>query len=121
MLQALAFDKLYLIPGNYELKDPAVLSELKKDPRVEIWEKGKELMLSDGKKYCLCHEPLNGLGADKFYLFGHIHRLQLVKRNGINVGIDIHNFRPVAEQELVELRRCMEAYYDDNVFTERCG
>lgn len=120
IIRALCFKKLYIIPGNHDIKNPGVVEELKKDPRVELWQSGKELTLADGKRYCLVHEPLSGFGRDKFYLFGHIHRLQLVKRNGINVSQDIHNFRPVDETNIMGLRKFIENHYDENVFTERC-
>ena len=119
ILSSLNFEKLYLIPGNYERKDPSIIEAMKQDPRVEVWEPGEDMSLY-GKSYCLVHEPLSGFGPDKFYLFGHIHKLQMVKRNGINVSTDIHNFRPVTEEEIAVLRKCVEEHYDDNVFTERC-
>ena len=62
-----------------------------KDPRVKILD--NYIMKYKDKKIGLIHEPLNKLKDVDFYLFGHIHTLVKVKRNGLNVGVDCNNFK----------------------------
>jgi calcineurin-like phosphoesterase family protein len=119
ILRVLNFKKMYFIPGNYEKKDHSIIEELSEDQRVIICENQQKITLN-GKTYYLCHEPINGGGEDKFYLYGHIHRLQMIKKNGINVGQDANRFKPVLVSEIEWMRNAMEKYYDNNVFTDKC-
>ncbi|HNA90554.1 MAG TPA: hypothetical protein PK989_14665, partial [Anaerolineales bacterium] len=57
----------------------------------------------------------------EFFLFGHVHQLQMVKRNGLNVGTDCHFFRPIDLQVVLFYRNAIYLHYDDNVFMERLG
>ena len=72
------------------------------------------------KKFFLCHEPIQDTIAE-FYLFGHIHRLQMVKRNSINVGVDANRFNPMSVKELEFLYGGVTKHYDENVFIDTCG
>ena len=76
----------------------------------------------NGTTYYICHEPLNNKfnPDNKFYLYGHIHRLQMVKRNGINVGCDANRFTPMSVKELEFLKGGVEKHFDENVFTDKC-
>lgn len=69
----------------------------------------------NNKKYNIVHEPLNTVG-DEFYLFGHIHKLQMVKKNGLNVGVDCHNFYPIDIGTIEFYRNAIENHYDNEVF-----
>ena len=107
--------------GNYEKKDHSIIEGLKKDKRVIIIQDNQDKKIKiNGKEYYLCHEPLNSMGEDKFYLYGHIHRLQMVKKNGINVGIDGNRFKPMSVSEIEFLRNGIENHFDNNVFTDKC-
>ena len=53
---------------------------------------------------------------DYFYLFGHIHKLQMVKRYGLNVGTDCHNFTPISYEDVLFYKNGIEKYYDNEVF-----
>ena len=75
----------------------------------------------DGVSFRLIHEPDEALGVDNFFLFGHIHKLQLVKRNGLNVGMDCHNFTPLSADDVMFYYEAIEKHYDDNVFVDRLG
>jgi len=63
----------------------------------------------------MTHEPLN---ADKkfFTLFGHAHCRQMVKRYGLDVGVDGHHFSPINMKEVLFYKEAIEKFYDDNVF-----
>lgn len=114
-LPKLNFKKMIFVPGNYERKD---LDFRITDSRIQIVKPGTEI-IKNSKSYCLTHEPLYETGSkDKFWLFGHIHRLQIVKRNGINVGTDCYRFSPIDFDEIEFLRGGIENHFDENVFTE---
>ena len=51
-------------------------------------------------------------------MFGHIHKLQMVKKNGLNVGVDCHNFKPISLEEVLWYKNAIENHYDINVFCE---
>ena len=114
--------KMFFLPGNYERKieDFNVKDFFKSDRVVQMEEKQIRI---NGTQYYICHEPINNkfeVPENKFFLYGHIHRLQLVKRNGINVGIDGNRFKPMSLKELEFLRGGVEKYFDENVFIENC-
>ena len=98
------------------------VSELLSDERVSLVSPGMTVEF-DGEYYRLCHEPMNGLDywGEWFWLFGHIHRLQIVKENGINVGCDCYRWRPVSLDEIRFLRNGIENHFDENVFCKFVG
>lgn len=72
-------------------------------------------------KLGLQHEPLDAKKSMKangydFVLFGHIHKLQMVKSYGLNVGIDCHNFYPIDLRTVEFYKNAIENHYDENVF-----
>jgi len=69
----------------------------------------------------LVHEPDEAQPSDNFYLFGHIHKLQMVKRNGLNVGVDCHNFCPIPSETVLFYRNAILNAYDENVYLETLG
>ena len=129
----LNFKKMYFLPGNYEKRD-FDLEILESDKRVSILN-DENAFFQDGETiYNLVHEPLSKeilserkktlvdeMFDDNFYLYGHIHRLQLVKRNGINVGIDANRFMPMSIEELRFLKGGIDNHFDENVFTPIVG
>lgn len=116
MLKYLKCDKIYFLPGNYDKDD--ILEELQKDPRLEI--------IKSGHKYndlILIHEPDSGKdGPNNFYLYGHIHRLQVVKKNGLNIGVDGNHYTPFSIEDVMFQKNAIDkGYYDDNVFMQIIG
>ena len=69
----------------------------------------------------LTHEP-NNLNKDKplsenyIGLFGHTHKLCLIKKYGIGVSIDLHNYAPISFEDVLFYHNAALNYYDDNVF-----
>lgn len=114
-LKFLSGKEIYIIAGNYETD--VVRKELLKDPRVKILE--KYIMKFKDKKIGLIHEPLKKLNDVDFYLFGHIHTLAKVKRNGLNVGVDCHNFQPIDLKVVEFYMNAIDNFYDENVFLEK--
>lgn len=117
--------KVILICGNYEMTDLKNMFDNDKD-------KFKEYLLGLGfyqvhfdpiifnnkttlKDIYMCHEPSKH-NPNKFNLFGHIHRLCMVKRFGLNVGTDCHGFSPIGEEDILFYKNGIENFYDDEVF-----
>ena len=68
----------------------------------------------------LTHEPLNlpneDMTEDTIGLFGHIHKLCMIKKYGINVGADCHDFTPISFDTILFYHNAILNYYDANVF-----
>lgn len=114
-------EQMFFLPGNYERKiDEFSVSSFFGDERVVQMEE-KQIQVNK-KQYYICHEPINNKfnPENKFYLYGHIHRLQMVKRNGVNVGIDANRFKPMSFSELQFLENGIKEHFDENVFTDNC-
>lgn len=116
---------IILLYGNYE-RDGAVPNEEQSKQFLQIIED----IGTYHARAIMVHEPENRLKVDLgddvdlfdkpieelFYLFGHIHEKQKVKRNGLNVGVDVHNFTPVSTETVEFYRNAIENIYDDNCF-----
>lgn len=63
----------------------------------------------------MVHEP-SKLNDFEFGLFGHIHKLQMVRRNGLNVGVDCHNYKPIDLETVLFYKNAIENHYDEEVF-----
>lgn len=105
--------RIILLLGNYEHKDYEY-NEL--NSYFDIIPRPKEVVI-EGHEFYLVHEPVDQ-HPYKFNLFGHIHKLQMVKQNGLNVGIDCHNFKPISLEEVLWYKNAIANYYDENVFCE---
>lgn len=71
--------------------------------------------LENGVSVNLVHKPTDA-NRTMFNLFGHIHRLQMVKRCGLNVGVDCHNYAPISEETVLQYQREIDEFYDEDVF-----
>lgn|GEM_PF-123172 len=118
-LKYLNFQEMYLIPGNYD--NDEILDILRKDERISIVPSNSLTVTVGDKNFRCIHEPEKGKDPSLFYLFGHIHNLQKVKRNGLNVGVDCHNYKPISEEDLIFYRNAIENHYDNNVFMSGIG
>lgn len=114
--------KKILIKGNYERNLPELL-EGHEDQFEEIYEFIHEIKLChEGKEYnvTLTHEPSRVkdrvLDETHIVLFGHIHKLCMIKKYGICVSADAHNFTPISLNDILYYHNCILNYYDDNVF-----
>ena len=65
--------------------------------------------------YNCTHRP-EDCDKTKFNLFGHVHGLCKIKRYGLNVGSDCHNFKPVGLGDIEFFRDAINNVYDINVF-----
>ena len=108
-----------LLAGNYELEN-YTMKQLRECFNLVVNIKRVPMGIIDSKTFettdVLCvHEPSNS-DFSKFTLFGHIHKLQMVKRNGLNVGTDCHNFTPIDEDTILFYKNAIENFYDNDVF-----
>lgn len=118
VLRWLTGKSIKFLAGNYD--NPEIIYELLKDPRVERIHSGHLISLNE-KCFRLIHEPENAINRGDFFLFGHIHNSQKVKRNGLNIGVDCHNFFPVSIETIMFFRNAIMNHFDENVFLERMG
>jgi len=117
-------DKIIQLNGDgiYLLKSKDYDVDIKfDDDRVNVLESGTRIKLED-KEFIMIHAPEDGYeyedDSNLFYLFGHIHKAQMIKRNGINVGVDCHNFTPIDIETILFYRNAIENHYDENVFMD---
>ncbi len=105
---------IFFLPGNYD--KPDILETMMKDKRILIFSNNSEVILN-GHKFYLTHEPEFGAAEQNaFYLYGHIHKLQMIKRNGLNVGVDCHHFKPINKETVLFYENAILNHYDKNAF-----
>jgi calcineurin-like phosphoesterase family protein len=109
---------IIFLPGNYDT--PEILEELSHHCRII---EPNTVVTRDGHHLQLIHEPEEAVAhsSEPFFLFGHIHKLQMVKRNGLNVGTDCHLFAPIALDDVLFYKEAILRHYDENVFIEHLG
>ena len=107
--------RLVLVEGNYD-RDGGV----PKMRRIELHDNPMRVKMN-GMVYTLVHEPCGYYGENDFYLYGHVHQTQLVKRNGVNVGVDCNNYKPLSVDDVVFRTKAVKQHYDENVFCEKVG
>ncbi len=108
--------KIHLILGNYEtdaLKENADLEQQLKKCFADVLPHNT-LTLKNGEPVYLTHKP-SECKKDMFNLFGHIHGLKKVSRNGLNVGVDCNYFRPICEDDVLFFKDAVN-HYDHEVF-----
>lgn len=63
----------------------------------------------------LTHYPTRGV-PDRFNIVGHIHAAWKYQLNMINVGVDVHHFKPVNVQSIPGHLKAIQEYYDKDVW-----
>lgn len=109
--------KVILVYGNYEVKDNITADYLLDIGFYKVFTTQTTCVIN-GFKYHLQHEPSKcktDLDENEFNLFGHVHKLQLVKRFGLNVGTDCHNFYPISMETVLFYKNGFN-FYDEEVF-----
>lgn len=109
--------KVILSLGNYEKDLRNVITGRHLEEIGFYSVVGSQIVNIDGKTFFLCHKP-SQYNPRYFNLFGHIHKLQMVKRFGLNVGTDCHNFAPISLDDVLFYKEAIESYYDENVFMQ---
>lgn len=108
---------IHLIKGNYEVADGYSNEEFLAMGFASVHDTLIETFVYNHGIVTLsmAHKPSD---VDKRYdcLFGHVHKLSMVKRFGINVGADCHNFKPINIDTAMFYLNNIKNYYDDDVF-----
>ena len=68
-----------------------------------------------GEKVFLTHKPTDAR-KDCFTLFGHVHTLKPIKRNGFNVCVTYHDFTPISLKEIKKHMNFVKYNADEDVF-----
>lgn len=108
---------IHLILGNYETdiikENPTFQKNLEKCfASVSVH---TTLTLKDNIPVYLTHKP-SECKDDMFNLFGHIHGLRKISKNGLNVGVDANHFAPVIEDDVLFFKDAILNHYDNEVF-----
>lgn len=68
----------------------------------------------------IAHEPSlvkdKKISSSSINLFGHIHKLCMIKSYGLNVGVDCHNFKPIDIETVLFYHNAILNHYDEEVF-----
>ena len=111
-----------LIKGNYERNVPELLQGNEEQFKeiheyvhtIQVNKGGNEYIINMG------HEPsrVKHMRIDETHinLFGHIHKLCMVKKYGFNVGADCHDFKPISLDTILLYHNAILNYYDEDVF-----
>ena len=77
---------------------------------------GDGLELNIGGLDCyVTHYPTRGV-ADRFNLVGHIHSAWKIQLNMLNVGVDVHHFRPLSMNSVLFFYKAICDFYDEDVW-----
>lgn len=110
--------KICLIPGNYERKDLNVWKYLDKEKFIKKSDIAQ--IFIENKVITMAHEPSKiknrKINETNINLFGHIHKLCMVKSYGLNVSVDCHNFTPIDLDTVLFYHNAILNHYDDEVF-----
>lgn len=64
----------------------------------------------------LHHYPSQYATPKRFSLCGHIHGAWKVQKNMLNVGVDVHHFRPITVEQAFFYFRAIKDFYDQDVW-----
>lgn len=115
--------KIVLVKGNYERS--GYKEEYEKYAHLfdEVHENIHTIILNHNNHnyfITMTHEPSKirdiPIDEERINLFGHVHKLCMIKAYGINVGMDCHNFKPLSLEDVIFYHNALLNYYDDNVF-----
>lgn len=124
-IKYLNFGRLVLVKGNHDTEPNCKKLLEYGQGKVELCDE-KDLIIN-GRQVKLVHEPLYGdrtasevVVQEPFYLFGHIHRAGGIKRNGINIGVDINSYAPLSVPDIIFIMDGVKDHADDDDFSEIC-
>jgi calcineurin-like phosphoesterase family protein len=108
--------KKILIRGNHD----RVFSDEQLHPYFEdIYEEGQGMAVSVesmGLDLYITHYPTQAR-TDAFNLVGHIHGAWKYQLNSLNVGVDVHHFKPLDILDVPFFVEAINKFYDDDVWS----
>ena len=113
--------KVTLVCGGYEEDDFKNNFEQFREKLIKLGFKDvvrKNLILDEkyfGEKINLTHKP-GDCKKDMFNLFGHVHSLKPVTKNGFNVCLEYHNFTPLGKEFIADYMNFVKNFSDEEVF-----
>lgn len=113
--------QIHLIIGNHELKNHG-----NRDIKYKFREFCRKYNFKDicfnkkielnNQKFYLTHKPSHYLQHNEYFtLFGHLHRFALIKTFGLNVGQDMHFFKPIDISTVFHYQRLIEKRYKHDI------
>ena len=115
--------KVTLICGNYEKRDANGNFEKFKQKLIKLGFKDvieNNLILDKklfGEKINLVHKPTD-INPNLINLFGHVHTLKPISKNGFNVCCEYHNLTPVGEDIIHDYLHFFHTCADQDVFAD---
>ena len=105
--------KKILFRGNHD----RVFTDGQLEPYfAEIFPEGEGTNVLVGNRMCfITHYPTCGV-IDRFNLVGHIHAAWKYQLNMLNVGVDVHHFRPMDLDTLTFHYEAATKFYDQDVW-----
>lgn len=102
--------------GKYSTNDLYKYFETVDEYPVDITLKSSNGIIIKTK---MMHEP-ECYDIYRFNLFGHIHGRRMIKKYGLDVGQDAHNFKPISLDDCMFFANALnKGYYDHNVFDNK--
>lgn len=103
--------KINLIRGNKEdiFSDELLLKYF------DTLQREAAVTLSNGETLNLVHYPVLAK-ENQFNLVGHVHKAWAIQANMLNVGVDVWNWRPVSEEEVIHIIHSIRNVYDQDCF-----
>ena len=108
--------QIILVPGNHERLNPDFINYNSCFTGIT-----QDITTLDYKGYhiTMAHEPSlikdNLIDETNINIFGHLHKLCMIKPFGINVGIDCHNYKPIDFDTILFYHNQLLTYYDNEV------
>lgn len=102
----------HLILGNHDLLKPSDYVEIgfiSVHTSLDLWIPAQCPWIpgytGPGERFILNHDPAASITMkNQTWLVGHVHTLFKTLGNAINVGVDVHNFRPVSLDTIRSIR-----------------
>lgn len=93
--------KVHIVAGNHE--------ELKFYNYIKAGATSFHFPYIEIEDFILVHDPaLSQVDRTRVFLVGHIHDLFVTQKNCINVGVDVHDFKPLSMDQIREIAKGLE-------------
>lgn len=115
--------EITLICGNYEYKDFGKNFEAFKKKLIDL---GFKDVIKDGmflkekiggSDVYMTHKP-SDCKKECMNLYGHVHTLKPIKKNGFNVCVSYHDYTPVSMKDVKTYIDFIKKYADNDVFVD---